>query len=214
MRELMQKHGQAGWNETWKQGITPWDSESGTPRPPLLELIEEKKYAIPADGRAIVPGCGRGYDAAYFASLGHETWGVDISPIAIDAAKIFVACMPNPPSNVFFKALDFFNFELPQDGEKFTIGYDYTFFCALPPKMREDWGKRYAEIIKPGGIIITLIWPIAGDRPGGPPYSLSPELYEPVLSESFDRVYLEKPTRLGSEGRPGAEMMAIWKRKG
>ena len=59
--------------------------------------------------------------------------------------------MPNPPSNVFFKALDFFNFELPQDGEKFTIGYDYTFFCALPPKMREDWGKRYAEIIKPGG---------------------------------------------------------------
>ena len=36
------------------------------------------------------------------------------------------------------------------------------------------------------GIIITLIWPIAGDRPGGPPYSLSPELYEPVLSESFE----------------------------
>ena len=40
--------------------LAPWDSESGTPRPPLLELIEEKKYAIPADGRAIVPGCGRG----------------------------------------------------------------------------------------------------------------------------------------------------------
>ena len=38
--------------------------------------------------RAIVPGCGRGYDAAYFARLGLETWGVDISPTAVDAAKI------------------------------------------------------------------------------------------------------------------------------
>ena len=37
--------------------------------------------------RAIVPGCGRGYDAAYFARLGLESWGVDISPTAVEAAE-------------------------------------------------------------------------------------------------------------------------------
>lgn len=57
--------------------------------------------------------------------------------------------MPDPPKNVSFKTLDFFNFEIPSD--KFNLAYDYTFLCALPPKMREAWGNRYAEIIAPGG---------------------------------------------------------------
>ena len=118
--------------------------------------------------------------------------------------------MPNAPSNVYFKALDFFNFDIPD--EKFSIAYDYTFFVALPPDMRASWGKRYAEIVTPGGksliflmepecrnleaemfnalsgILITLIWPIAGDRPGGPPYSVSPSTYEPFLSKDFESV--------------------------
>lgn len=59
--------------------------------------------------------------------------------------------MPDPPENVYFKALDFFNFDLPEDGQKFALAYDYTFLCALPPNMRQAWGKRYAEIIRPRG---------------------------------------------------------------
>ena len=100
-----------GRDEAWKQGITPWDSQDGSVRAPLKELIEEKKFPLPTEGRvaytvyilsnlakvavlpvpirrAIVPGCGRGYDAAYFARLGLESWGVDISPNAVDAAKM------------------------------------------------------------------------------------------------------------------------------
>jgi hypothetical protein len=63
----------------------------------------------------------------------------------------YIAALPNPPENVYFKALDFFNFDLPEDGKKFNLAYDYTFLCALPPSMREAWGKRYAKIIAPEG---------------------------------------------------------------
>jgi hypothetical protein len=44
----------------WKAGVTPWDAQDGNVRPPLKELIENKKFPIPRTGRAIVPGCGRG----------------------------------------------------------------------------------------------------------------------------------------------------------
>ncbi|KAK9895689.1 S-adenosyl-L-methionine-dependent methyltransferase, partial [Cystobasidium minutum MCA 4210] len=189
----------------------PWDAQDGNVRPPLKELIEEKNFQIPTSGRAIVPGCGRGYDAAYFARLGLESWGVDISESAIEAAKQYVSKTPNPPSNVHFKALDFFNFPLPEDGKKFVLAYDYTFLCALPPSLREAWGKRYAEIIEKDGLLLALMFPIDGDREGGPPYSVSPELYTSLLGDSFDRVYFEKPA--SSEGRDGREMMSVWKRK-
>lgn len=151
------------------------------------------------------------YDAAYFASrLGLEAWGVDISSAAIEAAKAvslrcchygdldnvsvkfwttphaqFVAAMPNPPNNVEFKALDFFNFDLPSDGKKFILAYDYTFFCAIPPAMREAWGKRYAELVSTGGVLLCLIFPIDGDRAGGPPYSVSADAYRAVLEPAF-----------------------------
>lgn len=36
------------------------------------------------------------------------------------------------------------------------------------------------------GILIALVFPIEGDRTNGPPYSVSPELYEPLLSDNFE----------------------------
>lgn len=61
----------------------------------------------------------------------------------------FVATTPDPPTNVFFKALDFFEYDIPEGG--FQVAYDYTFLCALPLELREPWGRRYAELISPGG---------------------------------------------------------------
>lgn len=55
------------------------------------------------------------------------------------------------------------------------------------------------------------MFPIDGDREGGPPYSVSPELYDSLLSANFERVYFEQPTP--SEGRDGREMMSVWKRR-
>lgn len=122
-------------------------------------------------------------DAAYFAKLGLESWGIDISETAVQAAKQVrissmestlyhsmqdlqanntnfatfgntqhIAKTPNPPTNVHFKVLDFFNFPLPEDGNKFVLAYDYTFLCALPPSLRDAWARRYAEIIGKDGM--------------------------------------------------------------
>lgn len=73
--------------------------------------------------------------------------------------------------------------------------------------MRPSWGKRYGEVIRPGGLLICLAFPIGeavrgsdvrtfsvsspagccppsdGDREGGPPFSVSEEAYDAALPD-------------------------------
>ena len=44
---------------------------------------------------------------------------------------------------------------------KFDFIFDYTFFCAIPPNFRMQWGKRMSQLIRPNtGKLLTLIFPI------------------------------------------------------
>ena len=48
----------------------------------------------------------------------------------------------------------------PPPSSPFSLAYDYTFFCALPPSRREEWARAYSRLLCPGsGILITLIFP-------------------------------------------------------
>lgn len=85
----------------------------------------------------------------------------------------------------FSKCLDFFaSPELAPSS--FALAYDYTFLCAIPPSLRTKWAARYAELIRPGGVLVALQFPLDGDRAGGPPYSLSPEIYNDLLLDKFE----------------------------
>lgn len=77
----------------------------------------------------------------------------------------------------------------------FALAYDYTFLCAIPIELRKPWAARYAEIVHPGGVLVALMFPLDGDRVGGPPYSLSPQLYDELLGEHFTYV----PRRPGAK---------------
>ena len=198
---------EGAWNNAWKKSITPWDNLDV--QPALKELIEEHwaKTGIDWDklvrgGEALVAGCGRvsrtvvykceeadkerqGYDATFFAQKGFKSLGIDISPLAVSAAQEWLANEKNAPTTVSFACLDFFaSPELKPNS--FSLAYDYTFFCAIPPRLRARWAERYAELIGPGGVLITLQWPLDGDRQGGPPYSVSPQIYDELLLNNFE----------------------------
>ena len=57
------------------------------------------------------------------------------------------------------------------------------FLCALQPHDRKKWAQRYAQLIKPGGQLATLIFPVDAnkDRNEGPPFPVTPELYTELL---------------------------------
>ncbi|KAK4047039.1 Proteasome subunit alpha type-2 [Microbotryomycetes sp. JL221] len=213
-KDSNEQYTEGGWDQAWKQGLTPWDSSDV--QPALRELVDSKwdQIGVPwsdlVGKPALVAGCGRGLDATFFAARGLETVGMDLSETAIETAKQTLASSENPPSNVQFQMANFFDFEPPQN--LYTLAYDYTFFCAIPHSLRPKWAQRYADVIRQGGLLITLEFPIDGDRPGGPPFSVSEEAYEQVLSPNFDKVYSAKPGQ-SAEGHEGREMIVVWKRK-
>ncbi|KAI0683525.1 S-adenosyl-L-methionine-dependent methyltransferase [Earliella scabrosa] len=169
VRELIATHREQGWDEAWKVGTTPWDA--GTPQPALRHLLESGRIDFPRSGRALVPGCGRGYDAITIAqTLGLATLGTDISPTAVEAARQNAQSTASA-ATVRFELTDFFKME---EEDAFSLIYDYTFFVAIPPSRRAEWGQQMRKLVKPGGYLITLIYPLLPYREFGPPFYVRP----------------------------------------
>jgi methyl halide transferase len=127
---------------------------------------------------------------------------------------------------------DFFTHQAPGDG--YSIIYDYTFSglwlipptiesspylpccftkVALPPPTRPKTFQHFKELVRPGGIFIGLVFPIDGDRPGGPPFTVGAEEYHKHLTDdgSFERVYWAKPERV-ARFHENREMIGVWRR--
>lgn len=62
-------------------GSPPWDI--GRPQGLFVRLEEAGKIR----GSVLDAGCGTGENALYLASRGHEVWGVDVVPSAIEKAR-------------------------------------------------------------------------------------------------------------------------------
>lgn len=100
----------------------------------------------------------------YFAQQGLDTLGVDLSPTAVAVAEAEKAKLGElAPANARFEALNFYTSEKLVPAS-FTIAYDYTFICAMSRSMLPALAARYAELIKPGGLLIALIFPIGQFR--------------------------------------------------
>ena len=85
------------------------------------------------------------------------------------------------------------------------------FFCAIPPELREPWGKKMTELTKPGGFLITTVYPIDGDRAGGPPYSVNVELVQEVLGSGWEKT-VDKVPEESLPKNVGRERVVVWKR--
>ncbi|KHJ34718.1 putative thiol methyltransferase [Erysiphe necator] len=187
------------WDVLWKEGFCPWDK--GSPNPALIDLLEEQKGLLPIPGtskrlKALVPGCGKGYDVLLLAAHGYDTFGLELSETALTEAKNLeknIQC--NEIYNIGSKATekgdinwivgDFFDsksLENIGDNKQFDLIYDYTFLCALPPDMRSKWSKRMTELLSPDGRLVCIEFPTYKPHStGGPPWGLSPEIYEAHL---------------------------------
>lgn len=79
------------WEELWTKQHTPWDR--GAASPALIDLLSSKHSDLPdpQNGtkrlKALVPGCGTGYDVVLLASHGYESYGLDASATAAKAAQ-------------------------------------------------------------------------------------------------------------------------------
>jgi len=88
---------------------------------------------------------------------------------------------------------------------------DSRFFVAIPPALRMDWGKQMAKLIKPGGHLITVVYPIDPYVETGPPYYVRQDHYVEPLGNDFSKI-LDKVPEESSENHKDREHLIIWKR--
>lgn len=136
------------WSQLWdKEEFLPWDR--GMPNPALEDVLSDRQdligscFKLGPDGetqrkKALVPGCGRGYDVLLLASFGYDAYGLEVSE------KVVELCVQEQKKNrqkypakdesagsgsATFIQGDFFGDEWAgniQGEAKFDLIYDYT----------------------------------------------------------------------------------------
>jgi methyl halide transferase len=202
------------WSDIWTLEFPPkFDSlESG----PLLIALNDNGH-IP-NGRALVPGCGRGYDVTTLASDDRYVIGCDIVPEVVAAANERLQAelqfcedceVPyKPPMNTCeFRLQSFFKLDTENPENLFDFVYDHMFLNALDHRIWPQWAKKMSELIKEGGQLLVVIYPVM-DRVnnGRPPFGVSDikDVAKLLLPNGFGIKQLEiMPRHLCLEGRGG-----------
>ena len=81
------------WSDLWNKGdFLPWDR--GMPNPALADTLTDRWDLLgpcfveddlgnKRRKRALVPGCGKGYDVLLLASFGYDAFGLEVSETAV-----------------------------------------------------------------------------------------------------------------------------------
>ena len=202
----------SGWEEMWSRdgGLKQGQAfDASGPLPFITYLFDNN---LVPKGSGIIPGCGRGYAVKAFSRDGRDILGLEISNTAANAAKEYLSAIPQcQSSSCKISEGSFFDYI---EREKFDFAYDYTFLCAISPSQREAWAQKYAQILKPNGNLMTAVFPIGGDvnSSAGPPYAMSVELVQLLLTPHGFRKILEKELGVGEAhpGREGKTTFCIW----
>jgi SAM-dependent methyltransferase len=145
------------WDARFRDHATPWDAGAAPAK--LKKWLKAK----PAR-RVLIPGCGSAYEVRLFAEHGHDVMGIDFSDAALDAARRELG-----PLASRVRQADFFRLDEPS----FDLVYERAFLCALPRSLWPDWGRRMAELVRPGGELAGFFYLDA--TPKGPPFGTSRE---------------------------------------
>ena len=147
------------WNDSYASGEPlPWDT--GMPDPMLAEMIESGAIA---PGRTLEIGCGTGTNAIYLAQHGFDVVGVDVSPLAVEKARV------KADGCCRFETVDFLN-EAPPGGP-FHFVFDRGCFHTFDEDLeRLRFAENVAAALIDGGVWLSLIGSTEGPRRDvGPP---------------------------------------------
>jgi cyclopropane fatty-acyl-phospholipid synthase-like methyltransferase len=126
--------------ESIYQGQPPWDIPG--PQPAIVALEEAGAIV----GSVLDAGCGTGENALYLASRGHEVWGVDYVPIAVERAMKKAQQRGLPARFQVADAL-----QLAGLGRQFDAVIDCGLFHTFSDEERPRYVAALAEVLRPGG---------------------------------------------------------------
>jgi len=159
------------WDAHYASGELPWDT--GEPDPRLVEAVESGTIPV---GRALEVGCGTGTNARWLAERGFDVLGLDLAPLAIEAAR---AKRPRRDGCVF-EVADFLTGDGPEG--PFDFVFDRGVFHVFDEAdRRAEFASRVAAALRPGGLWLSLIGSTEGPpRDHGPPRRSAREVLDAI----------------------------------
>ena len=162
----------------------PWDYCE--PTPILVDWLTGRYPSWRNSGsKAIVVGCGYGYDAEFVASLGFATTAFDISATAIEMAR-----RRHERSDVDYQEADLL--ALPSSWlQGFDLVVESTTLQCLPPDLRDQATAAVASLCAPEGTVLVIARRPSPTDPPGPPWLLAETEVRQVASDGVELVRLD-----------------------
>jgi hypothetical protein len=179
-------------------------------------------------GRALVPGCGRGHDVIELARRGFDALGIDFAGSAVREARALAA----KDRGARFLERDLFSLladpgrqepweALPSLEEgSIDLWWENTCYCAIEPDRRSEYASIAARLVRRGGTLLLLAFPLDGrqaktpadSEPSSGPYRIRAEEIAPRFAPHFVLRTLAPPPRPSSPHRIGRELLAVLER--
>jgi len=190
------------WDSDYQNGTDFWDL--GGPHPTFKRLASNGQFK---PGRLLVLGAGRGYDAREFARSGFQVTALDFYQTAVREMRRLAE--PDAPLEVIQH--DMFNLPEEMNGA-FDYALEYVTFCAVQPSRRAEFADMVTRVLKPGGLYISLAFPLR-EFEGGPPFSVSTgQLMELFADRGFELLRREWPED-SIRPRRGFEELLIFQKR-
>lgn len=164
------------WNNRWKNGEIGWDI--GYASSPIAEYflqVENKDLKI------LIPGCGNAHEAELLLEEGFKN--ITLLDIAPKAVEIISEKFSHNEVTVLCE--DFFN-----HNGRYDVIVEQTFFCALPPEMRENYVKKMNDLLNENGKIIGVLFNTDFGK-AFPPFGGNVNEYKGLFNKNFEIKKLE-----------------------
>lgn len=164
------------WDIQYKTNAIGWDL--GKVSPAIKEYIETLENK---NTRILIPGCGNSYEAEHLLNQGFTNITViDIAPTLIE--NLQKKFQNNP--NIQIILGDFF-----EHHGQYDLIIEQTFFCALPPTMREQYVLKMHKHLSDNGKLVGLLFNKIFES--GPPFGGSHTEYQKLFENYFDFLQMD-----------------------
>lgn len=123
--------------------VPPWDL--GRPQPAVADCAD--RFTC----RVLDVGCGTGEHALFAAARGHEAWGVDTAPRAVERAREKATRRDLDATFRVHDALALGTLDV-----RFDTALDVDLFHALEPADRAPYAAALRAALRPGGRLVLL----------------------------------------------------------
>ncbi len=177
----------AHWDKRYSDGDAPWDT--GLPSTELMRVVAEQKIS---PCRAVDLGCGTGANSVWLAQKGFDVTAVDISSLAIEAARKRAT---DAGVDVEFVCADVL--DLPDLGEPFSFFFDRGCYHVVRRVDAVLYANEVHKILADNAIGLVLAGNAREKHEVGPPVvseeSLRQELNHRFLVEGVREFRFDSP---------------------